>query len=93
MFYWYNISKKGDSIVPYSRFDKVTVYAMDKTIGAIEKKIKRQSEIWPDKYGPDDIYAVKKKRGVEFFVHGFYRMVDGKLKKISDHLTGVKTND
>ena len=77
MYYWHKESDPLDGIIPLSG-DIVTVYAMDKTIAAIQKKIVRRS-----KYCPDDRFVVKKKRGMKFYLHGIYQMIDGKLRRVS----------
>lgn len=81
MFYWHKESDPLDGIVPLSG-DIVTVYAMDKTILAIQKKIIRHMEVWPNKYAADDKFVVKKKRGMKFYLHGVYQLIDGKLRRV-----------
>ena len=84
MYYWHKESDPLDEIVPLTvaniigESDIVTVYAMDKTIAAIQKKIVRRS-----KYCPDDRCVVKKKSGAKFYLHGIYQMIDGKLRRVS----------
>lgn len=82
MFYWHKQSDPHDGITPFSDRDRLTVYAMDKTIGAIQRKIARHTVVWPDKYHPDEKYVVKKKKGMDFYLHGIYQMVDGKLRRV-----------
>lgn len=82
MYYWHKESDPQDSIIPFSMFDQVTVYAKDETIKDIEKKIQRLAKAWPDKYSPDEKYVLKKKRDMEFYLHGIYQMVDGKLRRV-----------
>ncbi len=38
MYYWYNLSCGNESIIRPFAGDIVTIYAMDKTIGAIQTK-------------------------------------------------------
>ena len=71
MYYWYNLSCGNESIIRPFAGDIVTIYAMDKTIGAIQNKIQRQAKAWPDKYNPDDVYVVKNQKkinGLNFMV-------------------------
>jgi|DEB0MinimDraft_6_1074348.scaffolds.fasta_scaffold135966_2 hypothetical protein len=82
MFYWYRLSDAHDSLTPFGPHDVLTVYAMDKTIGAIQKKILKHKQVWPDKYCEDDVYVVKKKKGRDFFLHGRYEMVNEKLRRL-----------
>ena len=91
MYYWFN--SRADSPRPFTLttptlvdicdvVERVTIYSMDKTIGAIQNKIQRQAIIWPDKYKDDDVYIVKTKQGHGFKLHGRYQMLDGKLRRI-----------
>jgi len=81
MFYWHKESDPLDGIVPLFG-DIVTVYAMDKTIGAIQNKIQRQAKAWPDKYNPDDVYVVKTKKDKRFKLHGHYQLINDKLRRV-----------
>jgi len=60
----------------------MTIYAMDKTIGAIQNKIQRQAKAWPDKYNPDDVYVVKTKKDMRFKLHGHYQLINDKLRRV-----------
>tara|TARA_X000001382_G_scaffold17054_3_gene10689 strand:+ start:661 stop:909 length:249 start_codon:yes stop_codon:yes gene_type:complete len=82
MYYWYNLSCGNESIIRPFAGDIVTIYAMDKTIGAIQNKIQRQAKAWPDKYNPDDVYVVKTKKDKRFKLHGHYQLINDKLRRV-----------
>ena len=82
MYYWYNLSCGNESIIRPFAGDIMTIYAMDKTIGAIQNKIQRQSKAWPDKYNPDDVYVVKTKKDMGFKLHGHYQLINDKLRRV-----------
>jgi hypothetical protein len=82
MYYWYNLSSGNHSTIRPLEGDIVTIYAMDKTITAIQNKIQRQAKAWPDKYNPDDVYVVKTKKDMGFKLHGHYQLINDKLRRI-----------
>ena len=82
MYYWYNLSCGNESIIRPFAGDIVTIYAMDKTIGAIQNKIQRQAKAWPDKYNPDDVYVVKTKKDMRVKLHGHYQLINDKLRRV-----------
>ena len=82
MFYWHKQSDPHGGFTPFSTRDVLTVYAKDRTIKEIQRHIERLQKAWPDKYSFDEKYIVKKKRGMEFYLHGVYQMIDGKLRRL-----------
>jgi hypothetical protein len=90
MYYWFKKSDRlGASTLTQPTMldmcdvvERIAIYSMDKTIGAIQNKILRHAKAWPDKYKADDVYIVKTKQGHGFKLHGRYKMLDGKLRRI-----------
>jgi hypothetical protein len=87
LYYWHRESDPHDGIIPFSKFDQLTVYSKDSTLKDIEKKIIRCSKVWPDKYSPEERYVLKRKRDRDggLYLHGIYQMIDGKLTKVNSN--------